>query len=263
MMRLVNKLTDEVTILTCSPVEERFWAKVNRTETCWLWTGTLSNGYGWFRIGSDRDGSGRTVYAHRWSYEQVHGPIPEGLELDHLCRVRCCVRPSHLEATSHRENVLRGSGITARHARQTHCLRGHPFDDANTYHRPDRPEGRMCRECGRAAQRARYRPVARKSRRVTDPAMVKARTSLPTPLQRRSAMPLSPATLLTCPNCGGSGRVVDGAASRRHRLQRGLLQKDVAAAMSISPTYLHDLEGGRRQWNHDLLARWTAAIGGL
>ena len=81
---------------------ERFWAKVNKTETCWLWMATTNpKGYGRFR-------DGKAVSAHRWAYEQVAGPIPEGLQLDHLCRVRNCVNPAHLEPVTGAVNQKRG-----------------------------------------------------------------------------------------------------------------------------------------------------------
>lgn len=130
---------------------ERFWNKVDLTAPngCWMWTAAIDrHGYGKFWLG------GRTVRAHRFSYESLVGPIPGGLELDHLCRVRACVNPTHLEPVTHRENTLRGDTLTARHAAKTHCLRGHPYDEANTYVTPD--GRRNCRACGRDAVR-RYK----------------------------------------------------------------------------------------------------------
>ena len=107
---------------------------------CWLWTAGVSvYGYGDFWNGSKR------VRAHRFAYEHLIGPIPDGLDLDHLCRTRSCVNPGHLEAVTHRVNVLRGEGPTARHARKTHCNQGHPFDSVNTYIEP--PGFRRCRTC--------------------------------------------------------------------------------------------------------------------
>ncbi len=81
------------------PVEERFWANVDKTTTCWLWTGRLNwRGYGEISV------KNKFVKAHRYAYEFLEAPIPEGLEIDHLCRVRNCVNPDHLEAVTHKEN---------------------------------------------------------------------------------------------------------------------------------------------------------------
>jgi hypothetical protein len=127
------------------PWPDRFWAKVEKTETCWLWRGTTTrpvNGYGQIRL--DR----RMVTSHRVAYELLVGPIPEGLELDHLCRVRHCVNPVHLEPVTPHENLLRGEGPAARHARKTHCHRGHPLSGANL-RMCNGGRSRRCRECKR------------------------------------------------------------------------------------------------------------------
>jgi hypothetical protein len=117
----------------------KFWRKVQKTEGCWLWTkNRCKQGYGqvfW---------AGRQAKAHRVAYELTKGPVPAGLELDHLCRNRACVRPDHLDPVTHRVNVLRGEGVAARRARRTHCPQGHPYDEKNTY-RFGRQ--RMCRAC--------------------------------------------------------------------------------------------------------------------
>ena len=86
-------------------LKERFWAKVKGRggDGCWLWTG-VQNGYGYGRIKV----KGRQVGAHRLSYEVHRGKIPAGLQIDHLCRIKNCVRPSHLEVVTPRENVRRG-----------------------------------------------------------------------------------------------------------------------------------------------------------
>lgn len=124
--------------------EERFWAKVEKTDTCWLWTGTLGFGlYGRFNLTG-----GGTVAAHRQSYEWAKGPIPDGLELDHLCRVRNCVNPDHLEAVTHAENMRRARAATAK----DYCYRGHEFTPENTL--IDRDGWRRCRECRGIRQRA-------------------------------------------------------------------------------------------------------------
>lgn len=91
-------------------VEERFWYYVKKTDDHWLWTGPLLNQKGLNRYGLLYVGDGETyqVLAHRWSYVHLVGPIPEGTEIDHLCRETTCVRPDHLEAVPHRVNCLRG-----------------------------------------------------------------------------------------------------------------------------------------------------------
>ena len=114
---------------------------------CWQWVGTVStNGYG--QWGNRR--------AHRAVYEMYKGPIPDGLQLDHLCRNRPCVNPDHLEPVTCRENILRGVGHTSQNARKTHCKRGHPLEGRNL--RPDitRLGGRGCRLCSNARRMARY-----------------------------------------------------------------------------------------------------------
>lgn len=130
-------------------VEDRFWAKVDLRgpDECWLWTrGLSSNGYGLFWDGE------AWVRAHRWSYEQARGPIPAGLQIDHLCRTRGCVNPAHLEAVTQHENLLRGAGTVAQNARKTHCQRGHLFDAANTQWSG---RHRRCRACERERDRRR------------------------------------------------------------------------------------------------------------
>lgn len=100
---------------------DRFWGKVEKTSSCWLWTAARTDGYG--RLGNE--------YAHRVAYRMLVGPIPLGLQLDHLCRVRHCVNPAHLEPVTQRENVLRGETIVARNAVKTHCPHGHPLSGHN------------------------------------------------------------------------------------------------------------------------------------
>lgn len=97
------------------------------SEPCWEWTaGKRLNGYGRFWV------DGKNVSAHRWSYEYFIGPIPEGLQIDHLCRNRECCNPKHLEAVTCQENLLRGNTFAARNSQKTHCKNGHPFDGRNT-----------------------------------------------------------------------------------------------------------------------------------
>lgn len=121
---------------------DRFWSKVEKTEGCWHWKAAISStGYGVFRIAWADIPTGRLLYAHRVAYELVKGDIPEGLHLDHLCRVTNCVNPSHLEAVTPQVNVDRGLG-----AKRTHCIRGHEMTEENTYYRPDNG-GRQCLKC--------------------------------------------------------------------------------------------------------------------
>ena len=127
----------------------RLWSKVDKSGDCWIWTGSVtSGGYGsllW---------NGRARQAHQVVYELLVGPIPDGLELDHLCRVRHCVNPSHLEPVTRRENVRRGVSPVAVNARKTHCKRGHEFTLENTYARPD--GARVCITCRRTQAMRRY-----------------------------------------------------------------------------------------------------------
>ncbi|WP_269858901.1 HNH endonuclease signature motif containing protein [Streptomyces sp. RPT161] len=126
----------------------RFWAKVAIDPAGHLlWTANKSRGgYGLFRAGDS------TVIAHRFAYEALVGAIPEGMQLDHLCRIRHCVAPNCLEPVTPRENTLRSEGLAALNAVKTHCLNGHPFDENNTY--INCHGNRQCRECQRVYDRA-------------------------------------------------------------------------------------------------------------
>ena len=107
--------------------ELRFWPKVDRSGECWLWTARINyKGYGQFKVGNQQ------TFAHRFSYELLVGPIPEGLQIDHLCRVRNCVNPAHLEPVTPRENTRRGEGGSNMRAK-THCPQGHPYSEDNIY----------------------------------------------------------------------------------------------------------------------------------
>jgi HNH endonuclease len=134
---------------------KNFWAKVEITETCWVWTASrYPTGYGHLKF------FGKNAYSHRIAYQMLVGPIPEGLTLDHLCRNRICCNPDHLEAVSQRVNALRGQTVAAANAAKTHCPQGHEFLPTNTYVPPKKPHARDCLECRRAAAR-RYRAKAK------------------------------------------------------------------------------------------------------
>ena len=127
---------------------ERFWSKVSiMPRGCWNWTGALVDGYGQFWNGN------KLVPAHQYSYEIFVGPIPEGLQLDHLCRNRACVEPSHLEVVTLQENIRRGltGKLNNTNALKTHCLHGHPYNSENTILRSQ--GGRDCRICHREQDR--------------------------------------------------------------------------------------------------------------
>lgn len=101
------------------------------------------------------------MLAHRWAYELVVGPIPVGLTIDHLCRNPACVRPSHLEVVTMLENNLRApTSVTAINSAKTHCPKGHPYDESNTYLMPS--GGRDCRTCINERS-ARYRARQRRA----------------------------------------------------------------------------------------------------
>lgn len=121
---------------------ERFKTRIiyRPGSSCWHYCGVITeDGYGYFHANKIH------TYAHRFSYEHYVGPIPAGMTLDHLCRVRHCVNPDHLEPVTHRENILRGVGWSAVNARKTHCPQGHRYSAWNTH---ITKEGwRRCRIC--------------------------------------------------------------------------------------------------------------------
>lgn len=132
--------------------EQQFLSSVRVDDNgCWIWTRSqVTNGYGAFWDGG-------AITAHRWAYLHFIAPIPEGLQIDHLCRVRLCCNPQHLEPVTPAENVLRGDGLSAVNARKTECKRGHEFTEANTY--IGAKGDRSCRACNalRAREYARVK----------------------------------------------------------------------------------------------------------
>lgn len=140
-----------------STAAARFWVKVDKAGpapehhpdlgACWLWTaGTNRGGYGNWDFGGRKTRIRKM--AHRFAYELEVGPIPDGLHLDHLCRVRHCVRPSHLEAVTQQENNRRAAEVRVK---VTHCPQGHEYTPENTYRQ--RWGARLCKACARERER--------------------------------------------------------------------------------------------------------------
>jgi hypothetical protein len=130
---------------------EALWENVSPEPNsgCWLWCGKITtNGYGRLRRG------GRDTPAHRVAYELIHGSVPVGLELDHLCRVRCCINPAHLEPVNRAENTRRGVSwfrMAETHRAKTHCPSGHPYAGENLYVSSDGK--RSCKTCKQLSYR--------------------------------------------------------------------------------------------------------------
>jgi hypothetical protein len=139
------------------PIIDRLMAKLSFERGCWIFRGALTKGYGAIG-GGGRHGGPR--YAHRVAYEELVGPIPDGLHIDHLCREPRCCNPMHLEPVPHGENILRGNTWAAKNAAKTHCVNGHAFDEANT----DIWHGqRKCKQCNRDRQRGYYRAKTKRT----------------------------------------------------------------------------------------------------
>ena len=153
-------LRTEVARMEFDSLENRFWSKVDKNGPvsdyrpdlgkCWIWTASVNaKGYGIMGVNI-----GSTM-VHRISWS-IHGyDIQKGEQIDHLCRVRCCVNPNHLEVVSPKVNSNRGYGPTAKNARKTHCPKGHPYSGENLYlYVGGKHKGnRQCRICGRERQR--------------------------------------------------------------------------------------------------------------
>lgn len=160
-----------------TPLEIRFWQKVKKTETCWLWTGsTYVTGYGQIRDNK------KLIRAHRLSYMWAYGDIPDGIEIDHKCHNedskclggwncvhRKCVNPNHLEATSKQENIKRGK-CGEQHSRKTHCPQGHEYNLENTILETYKETfiRRHCRICNNDRTKKRQREKRLKERQKNE-----------------------------------------------------------------------------------------------
>ena len=129
-------------------MHDRFWERVEKTETCWLWKGAKDpHGYGRFWV------KPRYVIAHRLAYELAIGPIPDGHEMHHECRVRDCVNPSHLTPVTRRTHPDVGHAVNSA---KTHCPQGHEYTEDNTFiETTGGRRQRRCRQCLRAQWRQR------------------------------------------------------------------------------------------------------------
>ncbi len=141
---------------------ERFWSKIARTKTCWIWTGTKKNSRGGPYYGVT-SWTTRNAIAHRVAYELLRGPIPPGLTLDHLCRRTLCVNPDHLEPVTSAENTRRGGNAV-----KTHCPWGHPYGGNNLYihHKSNGRLARLCLVCMQA--RTASRRARQKAERIAE-----------------------------------------------------------------------------------------------
>lgn len=118
---------------------------------CWKWGAVVHTRTGYGRFWLD----GRQALAHRVAYELFVGPIPAGLQIDHLCMVRDCVNPDHLEPVTARTNTLRSNVARGEGSAVTHCPKGHPYAGDNLYLNPNRGNRRGCKACRLVAGTAR------------------------------------------------------------------------------------------------------------
>lgn len=138
-------------------METRFWNKVDASASCWVWTAAKA-GKGYGKYTTKIDGRQTYPYAHRYAWESLVGPIPDGMTLDHLCKNRLCVNPDHLEVVTQGVNSLRGNSGPALNARKTHCPAGHEYSKENT--RISKQGYRACRACHRVHDSNRRKAVA-------------------------------------------------------------------------------------------------------
>ena len=141
------------------PVEDRLWPRVTKTETCWLWHRAEPHGYGKISV------NGRHEYVHRVVYEMLRGPIPEGMQIDHLCRNKLCCNPDHLEPVTRKENLARGIDANAAKRNQSHCKNGHEWAPPNL--RVASNGRRFCKPCADARRRAKRARQRARGQRVT------------------------------------------------------------------------------------------------
>ena len=134
---------------------DRFWSYVNKTETCWLWTGSnIRKGYGRFSLYLDGNNTRTLVTAHRVSFVLSGQDILGGMVLDHICKNKLCINPRHLRLVTQLENIMAGNGIAKKYAARSECSKGHPLSGSNLMVRQD--SGRRCRICRNKQNRDIY-----------------------------------------------------------------------------------------------------------
>ncbi len=148
-------------MLSVAPTQEWAGNIILERSGCWghAKTGFIKGGYR-----NNVRAEGRYKNAHRAVYEWLVGPIPDGLQIDHLCRNPGCINPSHMEPVTPRENVMRGDTIAAENAAKTHCKHGHEFTAENTYVWPKKPNSRSCRRCHADQEALRQRRLRREKK---------------------------------------------------------------------------------------------------
>ena len=148
-------------VYKCVPLEDRIWKYVyfEPNTGCWLWGAAVTGaGYGKISVNA------RLVPAHRAMYEMLRGKIPDGLELDHKCRVPACVNPDHLEPVTHQENVLRGNAPCAIIIRRGVCAKGHDRSLENLiFTKNGKRQCRVCRKLARKGEYSRWPPEKKKA----------------------------------------------------------------------------------------------------
>lgn len=126
---------------------DRFWGYIDADGDCWRWKGfCIPTGYGYFMVHTIYP-KRRNIGVHRLAWQMLVGTIPPKMTIDHMCKVRNCVNPSHMRLLTRAANTMAGSSVPAMNERKTECKRGHPFDSSNTV--IDNRGYRQCRICNR------------------------------------------------------------------------------------------------------------------